>query len=175
MTILAALWLFLPAGIANMAPVLVNKIPLVNQWNTPMDFNASWRGVRVFGPHKTWRGLLSGVVFASLFAALQYFVYSPYVTSLTQAMLLGGLLGFGALLGDAIASFFKRQRRLPSGAPWVPVDQTDYIVGGLLVSYPLISSWLSIGGFIAIILIYTGLHFLMSYIGYRLGFKSQPI
>lgn len=175
MSILWALWLFLPAGIANMAPVLVNKLPLVNRWNTPMDFGASWRGVRIFGPNKTWRGLVAGTIFAGLFSALQYALYVPHVASLSQALLLGGLLGFGALLGDAIASFFKRQRRVPSGASWVPVDQTDYIVGGLLLSYPLLHSWISYTGLLAILLTYTLLHLLVSYIGFRLGLKSQPI
>ena len=172
---LEAIWLFLPAGIANMAPVLINKVPLINRWNTPMDFGAKWRGVRIFGPHKTWRGLVSGVVFASGFAAAQYATFGSLAASLSEAMILGALLGFGALLGDAVASFFKRQRGIPSGKPWIPFDQTDYIIGGLVLGYPLLADILSPAFVLIILVAYTGLHFLVSYIGYQLGLKPRPV
>ncbi len=172
---LEAIWLFLPAGIANMAPVLVNKVPLINRWNAPMDFGVKWRGVRIFGPHKTWRGLVSGVVFASVFAAAQYAVTDSLVASFSGAVLLGGLLGFGALVGDAAASFFKRQRNIPSGKAWIPFDQTDYIVGGLVFSYPLLTDIVSPAFVLVVLITYTGLHFLVSYIGYRLGLKQRPV
>jgi hypothetical protein len=37
-----ALWFFLPAGVANAAPVFANKIPVLNRWKTPMDFGKSY-------------------------------------------------------------------------------------------------------------------------------------
>ena len=175
MTILEAVWLFLPAGIANMAPVLINKVPIINRWNTPMDFGLSWRGIRIFGPHKSWRGLASGVVFASAFAGLQYAITDSLISSLPEALLLGALLGFGALIGDAVASFFKRQRRIPSGTAWIPFDQTDYVVGGLVFGYPLLANVLSPTFIIVVLIVYAGLHFIVSYIGYRLGLKERPV
>jgi CDP-diglyceride synthetase len=65
-------WFFLPAGIANMSPVLANKIPGINQWKTPLDFGKSWRGKRIFGNNKTWRGLIFGTLIASLVGLIQY-------------------------------------------------------------------------------------------------------
>ena len=79
----------------------------------------------------------------------------------------------GALIGDAVESYFKRQRRIPSGQPWFPFDQTDYIIGGLLFSMPfaVLPVWLILWVFG----LYFGLHLLSSYIGYRLGLKELPI
>ena len=55
-----ALWFFLPAGLANGAPVIANKVPLINKWITPLDFGKTWGGKRIFGSNKTWRGLVVG-------------------------------------------------------------------------------------------------------------------
>ena len=50
--ILQALWLILPAYVANASAVLVGG-------GTPVDFGKNWRdGKRILGDGKTWRGLL---------------------------------------------------------------------------------------------------------------------
>ncbi len=112
--ILQTLWLFLPALLANLTPPLVKKIDILNY---PVDFGAKFRGQRVFGDHKTIRGLVFGVLVAMIVAYLQMMLYSypafqwlsiidyPYY----NVLLLGFLLGFGALFGDMVKSFFKRQ------------------------------------------------------------------
>jgi len=52
--ILQALWLILPAYIANASAVLVGG-------GTPIDFGKNWKdGKRILGDGKTWRGLISG-------------------------------------------------------------------------------------------------------------------
>src|SRR5581483_2229311 len=53
-------------------------------------------------------------------------------------LVLGPLFGFGALAGDAVESFFKRQRGTPPGAGWFPFDQTDYIIGGAIATAPFV-------------------------------------
>ena len=175
-TLLTFLWFFLPAAIANMAPVFASRLPALKYWNAPIDGGKSWRGVRLLGNNKTWRGLLSGAVLGAAFAALQYIIYMPYVETLPQALLLGAVLGFGALIGDSIKSFFKRQKRVPPGEAWIPFDQTDYIFGGLLFAAPLIAYELYTAQLVLLtIIIYGGLHVLVSYIGYRIGYKSSAI
>jgi len=42
---------------------------------------------------------------------------------------------FGALMGDIIASFFKRRIGKDRGQDWIPVDQLDFILGVLFFSF----------------------------------------
>ncbi len=44
---------------------------------------------------------------------------------------LGLRFGLGAMAGDSAKSFLKRRRRIPPGAPWVPFDQLDFVLGAL--------------------------------------------
>jgi CDP-2,3-bis-(O-geranylgeranyl)-sn-glycerol synthase len=82
-------------------------------------------------------------------------------------------MGFGALLGDAIESFFKRQARVKPGNTWFPFDQIDYIIGGLLFSLPVIT--LGVKYYFLILVVWLLLHLISSYIGYLLGLKTKPI
>lgn len=185
-TILFALWYFLPAGVANMTPIIVAKLPVLRNWNTPLDFGQSWRGTRIFGDHKTWRGLVCGVLAGTfvLFAQVAWSDSSetvgialngPFYLGFTDVALLrlGVALSLGALLGDAIKSFFKRRSNVPSGKSWFPFDQLDYIVGGLLLSAPLVT--LTASQYIAVVLTWFGMHLLFSYLGYLLHLKKDPI
>ncbi len=180
----SAIWFFLPAGIANAAPVFLNKIPVISRWKTPLDFGKSYHGYRLSGDNKTWRGLLlGGGVFGGLTALLLHVVAQHHLWGINSVygidyaspsvVLLGVLLGLGALLGDAIESLFKRRRGVASGEAWFPYDQTDYILGGLLFSLPFVR--LPITAYILIAVVWFGMHLLFSYIGYRLGLKSKPI
>lgn len=168
-------WFFLPAGIANMAPIFAVHMPLLRHWNTPLDFGKSFHGKRIFGDNKTWRGLVFGVFCAIVFGLFQYRVIAYSAESTSFIILASGLLGFGALAGDAIASFFKRQRNIPAGYSWIPVDQTDYIIGGLIMVYPLIPKQLTLTIALMTVAMYMLLHVAVSYFGYLLGLKKKPI
>lgn len=178
---LYALLFFLPAGLANASPVLANRIPLLNRWSTPVDFGKTFRGKRILGNNKSWRGVLFGAVIGSLTAVIVH-NYQPYLLNgslLMESMpwfgpsLLGFVMGFGALLGDSVESFFKRRLGIKPGNSWFPFDQTDYIIGGLLLILPLVElSWSLVG---LILVIYFCLHLIVSYIGYLLGLKDKPL
>ncbi len=167
---LHALLFFLPAGISNMTPVLASKLPILRNWNTPLDFGKTYRGKPIFGKNKTWRGLISGTIAGTLIAMVIYGTFSDMDLG---AIAVGTAMSFGALVGDAVESFFKRQRGVPSGKAWFPFDQTDYIIGGLVFTLPfgILPLWLVIWVFV----MYFGLHLLSSYIGYLLGLKDAPI
>jgi len=45
---------------------------------------------------------------------------------------LGLLCGSAAMAGDSAKSFVKRRLGIAPGRPWVPADQLDYVVAGLL-------------------------------------------
>lgn len=163
---------FLPAGIANATPPVANKIPLLNRWKTPLDFGLSVGGKRLLGKNKTWRGLITGSVFAG-FAALLLSPFVNYSDTHLATFSIGFILGFAALTGDAIESIIKRQRGVPAGHRWFPFDQIDYIIGGLIAaSFFIDLTW----SLVAVIFVaFFGLHLLFAYIAYVLGFKDKPI
>lgn len=165
-------WFFLPAGIANMVPVLFKWLPFAS---TPIDFNKKMGGLPVFGPHKTYRGFLVGIIFAIATVYLQKAITpgrSYWLVDYTNisAVSLGFLLGFGALAGDLIKSFFKRRIKIPSGYTWVPFDQIDWVVGALLLSSLIVDFKTS--QVILALLIFGILHPIFNLIGY--GLKIKP-
>lgn len=178
LTFLAALYYALPMYIANMAPVLVSRIPL---FAVPLDFGHTWRSKPILGSHKTWRGLIAGVLAGVLTSCLQGYWLNQYAFwhqislvdyNAIQPVYLGALLGFGAMAGDAVKSFFKRRFSIASGRPWVPFDQVDFVLGGLLLS--ALHGW---PGLLpaCIILVFTPvLHVTTNVVAYALGIKSVP-
>lgn len=174
-----AIWFFLPAGIANVTPIFAAHIPLLEQWNYPLDCFIRSNNTRIFGDHKTIRGVISGIILGTVTAVLLFsisinfraFLPSWYFAS--NPWSLGILLSFGALLGDAIKSFFKRRCNVEPGSTWIPFDQIDYILGGLLLS-SLIHT-LTFLQYILVIILWVGIHVLSTYAGYFLKLKNQPL
>lgn len=180
--ILEALWFFLPAGIANAAPVFAAQLPGLKGLNAPLDFGKSYRGVRVFGTNKTWRGLIAGMVAATLVIALQKYLFTHNLWILERSWfdyrpasvwLLGPLFGAGALLADAVESFFKRQTGIKPGNGWFPYDQIDYIIGGCLFSLFIVR--LGFGYYLMVFATWFFMHLLAGYVAFRVGLKSKPI
>lgn len=162
-------WYFLPAGIANLVPPLASHLPILKHWATPLDLNHTYKGIRIFGGHKTIRGFVVGLICGTLTCLIQ----AQIIPVSYNPVMLGFLLSFGALGGDAVKSFFKRRTAIEPGKTWFPFDQLDYIIGGLLVSSFYYIPPLSI--YLGIFLLYFGLHLLFSYIGFLLHLKPQPI
>jgi CDP-2,3-bis-(O-geranylgeranyl)-sn-glycerol synthase len=143
--ILSLIWIFMPVWLANTGPVIANNIPMLERYNKPLDFQKTWRGKRLLGDNKTIRGLAAGMVVGMVTAALQMFAvfinpnlenYSYSVVDYTSwiTLIIGLVMGFGALAGDSIKSFFKRRFNIPPGKSWVPFDQLDFVIGGTAVS-----------------------------------------
>ena len=155
-----------------MAPVLANKIPGLNQWDTPLDLGMTYKGTRLLGPNKRVRGVVFGTLLAAV-ASLVIITVSDLPYAVNTFLIGGTFMGLGALLGDAIESFFKRRVGVKPGLSWFPFDQTDYIIGGLLFSYPILTPSMEL--VFQVFVLYFGLHIVVSYIGYLLGFKNKPI
>lgn len=181
--ILFALWFFLPAGLANASPLIANKLSFLDKYKTPLDFGKTWHGKRIFGDNKTWRGLLFGIFIGVMTVWLQQFLYSGFgwIQTISQdinyntvnPLILGSLLGAGAMLGDAAESFIKRQMDVAPGDSWFPFDQLDYIVGGLLLgSIAVVLSWQQ---YAVITIIWFSLHLISVYIGFLIGVRDKPV
>jgi CDP-2,3-bis-(O-geranylgeranyl)-sn-glycerol synthase len=135
--VLQVLWFFVPAYLANMSPVLVQG--WFQRLATPIDGGRTFRSKRIFGDHKTWRGLLAGIVVGTATYALQGLLhaagFAPRLALLDYAddpVLPGFLMGLGTGVGDAVKSFFKRRVDIPPGASWPVFDQLDFFFGAYL-------------------------------------------
>ena len=166
MNILASLYFFLPAYIANMSPVLFRKLPFLGK---PINKT-------LFGAHKTWRGLFVAVVAGTLVFYLQKTAYLSGFTSLALidysdfSLTLGFLLGLGAILGDLVKSYYKRKMGIEPGKPWPFWDQEDFVFGGLLLGFFVYVP--SAETALVIFLASPILHVLVNYIGYLLGIRK---
>jgi CDP-2,3-bis-(O-geranylgeranyl)-sn-glycerol synthase len=182
--IIFSLWFLLPAAVANMAPVAVAKLPLVKKWNTPLDGGKLYRGKPIFGPHKTWRGIVFGVVIATLTLWLQQIIvrhhfwpasivdgYMSYAD--LPLFIAGPLFGIGALGGDAVESFFKRRRGIESGKSWIPFDQIDFILGTIIMTLFVVQ--LPLRTYVWMIALFFVGHVVVSYAGWLLKLKDEPI
>ncbi len=131
-------WFLTPPGVATLVPPLAAK--LFPKPDFPLDFHLSFRGERVFGDHKTFRGLVVGVLAATLAYSLQTQLLDQYeflgrldsYALFKREWWIGSLLGLVALLSDAVKSFFKRRVNLEPGDSWVPFDQIDWALGSCL-------------------------------------------
>lgn len=178
MFLLQCLYFMLPAYIANMAPVFAQKLGILKFLEGPVDGGKTIGGKRIFGDHKTWRGFVVGVVAAVAITWLQYFLYrvpafqtiSLLDYSKINPWLLGFLLGFGALFGDLIKSFFKRRTSLAPGAPWIPFDQIDFAFSALIFAAPIyFPPWPAV---IIILLASPVLHTITNNLGFLLRVKN---
>ncbi len=139
MSLLALYYLLLPAFLGNSAPLLVGLLPGVKRHNRPL-----WPAV--LGSNKTYAGLLAGILAGLLTGVLQYalhawrplaIVRSDIHASLSLSLLVGVLLSFGALMGDATESAIKRRMGVPPGKPLFFWDGIDYMIGALVFLSPL--------------------------------------
>jgi CDP-2,3-bis-(O-geranylgeranyl)-sn-glycerol synthase len=181
-SIFFSLWFFAPAGFANLAAFASGKIGFLKKFSYPVDFNAKIGGKRILGDHKTVRGFLVAIVFGILSCYIEIFFYSNFFSIreiipvdyyIVNPIILGGLLGFGALVGDSVKSFFKRRVNVEPGKSWFPFDQFDYIIGGILFS--LLYIQLSFGEYVILFIVWFLLHPITTSIGFIFKLRHKPI
>ncbi len=165
MIFLLKLWYFLPAAVANIAPVFARH-PFIKKriGNAPLDFgkNLQYDKRRILGDGKTFLGTFLGLLFGTIAGALQ------------GQPILGLALSAGALFGDIAKSFLKRRAGFERGKPVILVDQLDFVFGAVLFSLPLgFFDW-TIPEFILLCLIVLPLHRLSGMFGYFIRIKREP-
>ena len=170
------LYFILPAYFSNGAGLLFGG-------GLPVDFGKSdSKGVRWIGDGVTWRGLVAGTIIGIITGIAQgllapylltnfgQYITTPIITNVPEGILIGFLLGFGALLGDAMGSFLKRRLGIGRGKPAPLLDQLDFLIVALiLVSFVVKLSWLSVILAIALTLI---IHLITNTGAYLLGLKD---
>jgi CDP-2,3-bis-(O-geranylgeranyl)-sn-glycerol synthase len=177
-----AFWFFAPVGLANVSAFFSSKIPVLKKFNYPVDGGLVFRKKRLLGSHKTIRGFILGIFMAIMGVYIQVFLYENLSFmrqiksidySAIDPIIFGFLCGFGALAGDAIKSFFKRQIGVYPGRSWVPFDQVDYILGGIIFTWFYIP--LTLNQYITIFLLWFLIHPLGTFFGYLLRLRRRPI
>ena len=177
--IISCLYFFLPAYFANMTPPLARNAKIFDFFAKPVDFGKTWRGKRIFGDHKTWRGAASALIVGMGVALLQWWLYQfswamelsllDYKSVNLWAFSL--LFAGGAVAGDLGAAFVKRRMNLPPGAPFIPWDQTNYVIGSFIFLGAYVGKYLTgdlwVWGAIFVMTFFV--HILFNRFGYDIG------
>lgn len=130
MLILASLYFILPAYFANMAPIVFKNF--FNFLAKPIDLGKKFRRKRILGDNKTFRGFFVGILAGIFIAYIQFTLnLTINITDYSNWLAIGFLLSFGALFGDSVKSFIKRQKGIKPGERFFPWDQLDSIIGSL--------------------------------------------
>jgi len=156
-------YLMLPVYLANMAAPLAKLAP-----GLARPISERW-----LGSHKTWLGCALAIVASTAAAWVQSRLdWSGSLVSYDGWFLLGPLCGLAAMLGDSSKSFIKRRLGIAPGKPWIPADQLDYAVGGLLaLSVWYWPSWIDVTT--VLLLSFAG-SILVNRLSYWLGIKGTP-
>ena len=186
--ILPCIYFLLPAHLVNIAASLSKKIKPLMKLEIPIDLGRQYKGRPIFGSHKTWRGLFSGIVVGMAVALLQSWLYQFEVFKNISFInykeinifLFGFLMSFGALFGDIIFAFFKRRKNVKPGVSWVPFDQINYVIGAFLFLVPYfemqsLNSIIGLKIWLIVFILTPILHVFGNHLGYWLGFQKNRL
>jgi hypothetical protein len=141
------LWLAWPVimgGAVHILVIRLNVAPTLAQM--PIDGGLTWRGRRLLGGNKTWRGALVMIGATTLFTSVQAWMWHRYDWARSVSLVdfneinplrWGVLLGAGYVIGELPNSLLKRQLDVAPGARatgglgpvfWL-VDQLDSWLG----------------------------------------------
>lgn len=176
---LGAIYFMLPAYVANLSGLAFGG-------GTPIDGGKDFHdGSRLIGNGVTWRGFRNGTLLGTsvglvlgiigtfygdlsvlTWGIIDFHVYG----SVIGGLILGFLMAFGALFGDAVGSFLKRRIGLKSGESAPIMDQLDFVIGALVLSILVVQiSW---NLFVIIAIITIILHVGSNSIAYIVGIKD---
>jgi len=186
-TIIAfSLWVMVPAMVPNTFAAIVGG-------GAPMDGGRKWRGQRLLGAGKTWRGFIGGITAGTIFGSIQ--VYGahrvvPWPEVAVQwgfgpepkAYLIVFTLALGSLLGDAAGSFYKRRMNMARGQKAPLLDQWNFLLGAWFLAAVIhfdwfmatfVNGWMWIGPLCVLVLVLV-FHRLANILGYFMGQKQVP-
>ena len=143
---------------------------------------AMWRGRRVFGDGKTWRGVIIAVVGSIAAVAIQKHVVGEHVGSIAvvdyarvNVIALGAAMGGGAMLGELPNSFVKRRLGIARGATATgPTSVFFYVwdqVDLLTTTWPLLLPWVRPSALVVVasFLVAMAMHPFIALVGYLVG------
>jgi len=160
---------FVQAALLAIPLYAANGSPVIIRGRRPIDFGRlAPDGRRVFGDGKTWEGLAGGIAMGTM-AGWAASLLEPAYMSFAMAL----LLSCGALLGDLLAAFVKRRAGMKRGDPAFPLDQLDFVIGGLALA-TLFGYNISLLAVISLLLVTPAIHVVANLLAYLLKLKSVP-
>jgi CDP-2,3-bis-(O-geranylgeranyl)-sn-glycerol synthase len=184
--VLTAIYLLLPLAFGGLVHGLSMKYGLAVGLAVPIDGGRTWRGKRLLGDNKTWRGVVVMALGTALGFAIQTALHGlaavrPYETldyTTPATWLVGAAIGAAGMLAELPNSFLKRRLGIGPGhaasGPWLAVfyvvDQIDLLAGlwlilSLAVPFDPGLFWATAG------VVFFG-HQLITLIGYALGMRK---
>ncbi|MDH5182116.1 MAG: CDP-archaeol synthase [Gammaproteobacteria bacterium] len=147
--------------VANGVPVIVQYL-LKDRLSAPLDGGYIWIDRRpLLGNSKTVRGVIAALIVTPVAAKL-----------LGIGFFLGLMIGFYAMLGDALASFIKRRRGVEPSSRMPGIDQIPESLLPLVVTKDITDfSWLMI---FLLVMVFTVLEVTVSPLLYRLHIRKRP-
>jgi hypothetical protein len=186
---IAVSYLFSPLLVGLITHGLCIKFSWLTFLRHPIDRGCVFRSKPIFGPNKTYRGLIAVGLGTAIGLGLQanvfhrlpsiqhieLFNYSP-----AKALLLGFFLGVAAMLSELPNSFLKRQFNIAPGNPasglssllFYSLDQVDFLIGAWLILAIVIEVTLS-RVLWSLVFIFVS-HQIITSIGYLLGMRATP-
>jgi len=171
---------FVVALVAVLPAYLPNSAAVITGGGPPIDGGRTWRGDRVLGDGKTWRGAAggigAGVLLALVLNAVVGALGASWLPTFSARAAVG--LAMGAVLGDMAASFVKRRTGRERGAPFPGVDQLDFLVGALVVVLVLDPDWalstFTPAGVVFLLVATPLVHLGANRVAYWTGLKDEP-
>jgi len=181
LVLLTPLWLLWPAMVSNSFAALVGG-------GTPMDFGRSWKGKRLLGDGKTWRGFFGGLFLSVLVGIAQMILAEPFSPTrfgfgeFGEGIPLIMIMVTGSLLGDCGGAFVKRRLGIARGGKAPVLDQYDFLLGAIILLVIARPDWVAKyfvsdyfwAGTIFLLVLIPVLHRIFNIIGYKLGRKNVP-
>ncbi len=181
-SVIDAVWFFLPAMLPNTSAAIFGG-------GKPIDGGRIWKGNRLLGDGKTWRGLAVGIASGIVLGYFESIISIPFGSQLSavytpsfEILPVLFVLSAGSMLGDIAGAFWKRRKGMPRGEKVRLVDQYDFAAGAFLLAAAVAPAYVfrylidgyAIFGFAFVLLIIYPLHRFINYLGYRKGLKSVP-
>ena len=184
---ICSLYLFLSMLSAGVVQAAWMSSKLARRTAIPLDRGKTFRGQRIFGDNKTWRGFVVMMPACGLTFVLWRLIFHSvqaeevlWPVSLPDYFFVGTAAGLGFMLAELPNSFFKRQAGVQPGqaaeskrgrVTCFLIDQVDSVIGSLLavnLCVPVPSgTWL--------ILVFGGavVHLLFNFVLRKLGLRSR--
>jgi len=161
-----------------MTPPLARRINFFNFLDRDVDFGKKFLGQPIFGSHKSWRGVILGILVGFLTVLAQGYLFQfPVAQRISfldygqiNIFLFGFLISAGAVFGDLLSAFIKRRLKMKPGARFIPFDQTNYVIGSAI----FLTAFFKIDIIIwtTIFLLTFLLHVIFNRLGYHLKINS---
>lgn len=147
--------------IANGTPIL-SRVLLCDAFDTPVDLGKKLAdGNPIFGPSKTWRGILSAITTTTIAAWL-----------LSYSIETGLLIASFAVVGDLTSSFIKRRLSMSSSSMAPLLDQVpESLFPALAVMHVF---HLTIWSVLLLVLTFIITELALSHTLYKWGIRKRP-